>query len=171
MRKQISLIAIAIITIFSLYLLNKEPKRLIYDDLKKIEIGTDEHLDKEPKWLFYGNWKKIEIGMDEHLVERHLGKAIDVDYSATTFHYNAYYRSLQDPENTKAKIYSRYIYYSQDDVGTDFNWENWDDARKLEAYGTVWAKEGKVYFFSANVIEAKGAIRGFVISRGHSDLD
>tara|TARA_B110000483_G_scaffold216627_1_gene268272 strand:+ start:172 stop:645 length:474 start_codon:yes stop_codon:yes gene_type:complete len=125
--------------------------------------------NKEPKWLIYDNWKKIEIGMDEHSVERHLGKAIDVDYSATTFFYNATYRALQDPENAKAKIYSRFIYYIKDEVGTNFNWENWDNARKLESYGTVWVKEGKVYFFSANV-SRKGDIRGFSISGGLSDL-
>ena len=98
-RKQISLIAIVLITIFSLFLLNKEPK-----------------------WLIYDNWKKIEIGMDENLVEHQLGKAIDVDYSATTFLYNSTYRALEDPENAKAKIYSRYMYYNKDDVRTDFNW-------------------------------------------------
>ena len=122
--------------------------------------------NKEPKWLIYDNWKKIEIGMDEHSVERHLGKAIDVDYSATTFFYNATYRALQDPENAKAKIYSRYMYYNKDDVGTDFNWEE----DRLDSSGVVWAKEGKVYFFSANVNEAKGALSGFSISGGLSDL-
>ena len=140
-RKQISLIAIVFITIFSLCVLNKEPK-----------------------WLIYDNWKKIEIGMDEHLVERHLGKAIDVDYSGTTFLYNATYRALEDPENAKAKIYSRYMYYNKDDVGTNFNWE--DDVKKLESYGVVWAKEGKVYFFGANVNEAKGGLSGFHIGGG-----
>ena len=141
MRKQISLIAIVIITIFSLFILNKEPK-----------------------WLIYDNWKKIETGMDEHLVERHLGKAIDVDYSASTFLYNATYRALQDPENAKAKIYSRYMYYIKDDVETDFNWEE----DRLESYGVVWAKEGKVYFFHGLVNDATKP--RFSISGGLKDL-
>lgn len=139
MRKQIFLIAIVFITIFSLFVLNKEPE-----------------------WLIYDNWKKIEIGMDEHLVEHYLGKAIDVDYSATTFRYNATYRALEDPENAKAKIYSRYMYYIKDDIETDFNFEE----DRLESYGQVWAKEGKVYFFSAIVGEAKGALSGFHINGG-----
>ena len=141
-RKQISLIAIVFITIFSLFLLNKEPK-----------------------WLIYDNWKKIETGMDERLVEHYLGKAIDVDYSGTTFLYNATYRALMDPENTKAKIYSRYMYYIKDDVGTNFNW---DEAKKLETYGVVWAKEGKVYFFHGLVNDATK--RRFSISGGLQDL-
>jgi hypothetical protein len=140
-RKQISLIAIVFITIFSFFILNKEPK-----------------------WLIYDNWKKIETGMDEHLVERHLGKAIDVDYSASTFLYNATYRALQDPENAKAKIYSRYMYYIKDDVGTDFNWEE----DRLESYGVVWAKEGKVYFFHGFVNDATKP--RFSISGGLKDL-
>ncbi len=100
--------------------------------------------------------------MDEHLIEHHLGKAIDVDYSATTFRYNATYRALEDPENAKAKIYSRYMYYIKDDIETDFNFEE----DRLESYGQVWTKEGKVYFFSAIVGEAKGALSGFHIYGG-----
>ena len=135
-RKQIFLIAIVFITIFSLFVLNKSPK-----------------------WLIYDNWKKIEIGMDEHLIEHYLGKAMDIDYSATTFRYNATYRALEDPDNAKAKIYSRYMYYIEDDIETDFNFE---EDRKLESYGQVWTKEGKVYFFSAIVSGiAQGAYSSF----------
>ena len=135
-RKQIFVIAIVFITIFSLFVLNKSPK-----------------------WLIYDNWKKIEIGMDEHLIEHYLGKAMDIDYSATTFRYNATYRALEDPDNAKAKIYSRYMYYIEDDIETDFNFE---EDRKLESYGQVWTKEGKVYFFSAIVSGiAQGAYSSF----------